>query len=90
MKQCTGIITVGNERGIHSRIATRLAEIAARSKVHLTICNEKETADCSMILDVLALGVVQGDTLRVVIVGDGADEVLMAVEQLLTAQEDPL
>lgn len=89
MKQCSVCITVGNERGIHSRIATRLAEICAQHKVRLTISNEQETADCSMILDVLALGLIQGEKLRVVTEGEAAKEAIQAVEQLLTAQEDP-
>jgi phosphotransferase system HPr-like phosphotransfer protein len=52
--------------------------------------NGKEEADCSMILDVLALGVVQGATLRIQAKGENAPSALLAVEQLLTAQDDPL
>ncbi|MGD9949535.1 MAG: HPr family phosphocarrier protein [Desulfobulbus sp.] len=89
MKRCSDCITVGNNRGIHSRIATRLAEIAARHKVHLRIGNDRETADCSMILDVLALGLLQGDNLQVVTEGEAAEEAMLAVEQLVTAKEDP-
>lgn len=89
MTQCSGFVIVGNERGIHSRIATRLAEIAAHHNVHLTIRRDRETADCAMILDVLALGMVLGDKLEVVVQGEAATDALLAVEQLLTAKEDP-
>jgi len=89
MNRCSGSVIVGNERGIHSRIATRLAEIAAHHEVHLTISNDRETADCTMILDVLALGLVQGDRLQVLVEGKSASEAMQAVEQLLTAKEDP-
>jgi len=89
MRQCSKSVIVGNERGIHSRIATRLAEIVACHKVHLTISNDREIADCAMILDVLALGLVQGDKLQVLVQGESAKEAMQAVEQLLTAKEDP-
>lgn len=42
-----------------------------------------------MILDVLALGLIQGEKLQVVTEGEAAKEAIQAVEQLLTAQEDP-
>ncbi len=89
MSTCSDCITVGNERGIHSRIATRLAEIAGRYGVEITIGNNREHADCSMILDVLALGLIQGDALEVVICGEGAEDAMEAVQQLLTAKDDP-
>ena len=89
MRQCTGCITVGNERGVHSRIATSLAEIAAKYGVRLRITLKGESADCSTILDVLALGCVQGDQLQVLVEGMAAGEALEAVTGLLTAKEDP-
>lgn len=90
MNQCSCTLIVGNERGIHSRIATRLAAIATNYEVQLVMSNGKEEADCSMILDVLALGVVQGATLQVQAKGKNAPAALLAAEQLLTAQDDPL
>ncbi|MDD2465507.1 MAG: HPr family phosphocarrier protein [Desulfobulbus sp.] len=90
MSKCSGRVVVGNERGIHSRIATRLAEISLQYEVHLRISNEQGSADCSMILDVLALGLVQGDNLQVVTEGAAAEKAMHAVKQLLTAKEDPL
>jgi phosphotransferase system HPr (HPr) family protein len=89
MKQCSRIVVVGNERGIHSRIATRLAAIATDCAVQLELSNGRETADCSMILDVLALGVVQGERLHIRAAGRQAQQALAAVEHLLAAEEDP-
>nr|WP_321467091.1 HPr family phosphocarrier protein [uncultured Desulfobulbus sp.] len=89
MSTCSGYITVGNERGIHSRIATRLAEIAGCYEVEVTIGTDHERADGSMILDVLALGLIQGDTLQVVIRGQRSVDAMQAVQRLLTAKDDP-
>lgn len=83
-------LVVANERGVHGRVATALAEIAARHQVRLVIIKSAECADCSSILDVLALGLVQGTRLRVEAEGMRAEEALQAVEKLFTAQDDPL
>ncbi|WP_448873841.1 HPr family phosphocarrier protein [Desulfobulbus propionicus] len=90
MKQCSRTLIVGNERGLHSRIATHLAAIAAEYRVKLVVSNGTESADCSMILDVLALGVGHGATLHVRATGEQAGSVLLLVEQVLTTQDDPI
>lgn len=82
-------LIVGNERGVHGRVATALAEIAVRHQVQLFIDKGTECADCSSILDVLALALVQGTQLRVEAEGIRAEEALQAVERLLTAKDDP-
>lgn len=89
MKDLSCELTVGNERGVHSRIATRLAEIAAQYQVTLTLERDGETAECTMILDVLALGLVHGQRLFVYAEGTRAAAALEAVEQLLASREDP-
>lgn len=90
MNQGARTLIVGNERGIHGRVATALAEIASRHQVRLVIDKETERADCSSILDVLALALVQGTRLRVEAEGMQVEEALQAVERLLTAKDDPL
>ena len=54
------------------------------------INRETECADCSSILDVLSLALVQGTQLRVEAEGLWAEEAMQDVEQLLTDKDDPL
>lgn len=82
-------LIVGNVRGVHGRVATRLAEIATAHGVKLVICRGEENACCSSILDILALALLQGTPVRVVVEGVAADAALQAAVELLTAQEDP-
>ena len=53
-------VVVGNARGVHGRVATRLAEIAANNKVRLTLRRNGDCIDSAAILEVLALALVQG------------------------------
>ena len=91
MRKSVRTLLVGNERGVHGRVATALAEIALRHQVRLVIvgADGTERADCASILDVLALALVQGTAVRIEAEGMLADKALEAVEYLLTAKDDP-
>ncbi len=89
MTTCVRDLVVGNERGIHGRVATRLAEVASEFAVVLQISRAEETVECSSILDVLSLALVQGSEISVQAVGEQAEAALAAAAELITAQEDP-
>lgn len=89
MRQCEQRLVVGKERGVHSRVATRLAEIATAFGVRLSLQRGEEMVDCTSILEVLALGLVQGTPVTVRAEGDLARAALDAVVQLILAEDDP-
>ncbi|WP_306546868.1 HPr family phosphocarrier protein [Desulfobulbus sp.] len=89
MTTCASDLVVGNERGIHGRVATRLAEVASEFAVVLQIRRAEETVECSSILDVLSLALVQGSEISVQAVGEQAEAAMAAAAELITAQEDP-
>ncbi len=82
-------LSVGNQRGVHGRVATRLAEIAAEYGVVLQIIRGEETVECSSILDVLALALVQGTEISLRASGEKAREALQAAQAVITSQDEP-
>lgn len=86
--QCQRLI-VGNKRGVHGRVATRLAEIASDYAVRVQIRRGEQWIDGSSILDVLALALVEGTEIELAVAGERAGEALIAATSLLTAQDDP-
>jgi phosphocarrier protein HPr len=82
-------LTVGNKRGVHGRVATRLAEIAAEYDVIMQVKRGRESADCSSILDILALALVEGTTISLLAEGESAETALAAAADLINAQDDP-
>jgi phosphotransferase system HPr (HPr) family protein len=82
-------LAVGNERGVHGRVATRLAEIAAEFAVELRIQRGEERAECSSILDVLSLALVQDTEICLQATGERAEGALAAAAEVITAHEDP-
>lgn len=82
-------LAVGNERGVHGRVATRLAEIASEFAVELWIHQGEEHVECSSILDVLALALVQDTEICLQVKGERAEAALAAAAEVITAHEDP-
>lgn len=81
--------TVENCKGIHCRVATRLAEIVAGHEVTMKIAGNNESVDCSSILDVLSLALVHGSRVCFTARGPDADNVLGAVRALFSRTTDP-
>jgi phosphotransferase system HPr (HPr) family protein len=85
-RHCT--LRVGNERGVHGRVATRLAEIAEEYGVTLQINRAEETVDCSSILDILAMALIQGSEISLQAEGENAASALSAASAALTSQDN--
>lgn len=81
-------IVVQNQRGIHGRVAARLAQIADRHKVALHIIHNGERIDCSSILDVLSMAFVYRTRFTIRVEGETrkAVKALAAVEKLFIAR----
>ncbi len=85
IRQCR----VCNPNGIHCRVATRLAEIISGYEATVRITGSEGMVDCTSILDILSLALVQGALVRFTAQGPDADKVLTAVEALLSCTDDP-
>ena len=81
-------LIVGGARGVHGRVATRLAEVASKYGVTLLIRRGHEVVDCSSILDVLALALTMGSEVCLTAEGDQAKDAIVAAVQLLTGEDD--
>jgi phosphocarrier protein HPr len=88
MKRVQQELIVGGTRGVHGRVATRLAEVAARYGVTLLIRRGDEVVDCSSILDVLALALSMGAEVCLTAEGDQAKDAMMAAVQLLITEDE--
>jgi phosphotransferase system HPr (HPr) family protein len=84
-RQCT----VQNPKGIHCRVATRLAEIVADHEATVHITDREGLIDCASILDVLSMALVHGSRVSFTAHGPEAHKVLSAVENLLSHVNDP-
>lgn len=89
MKPLEKNITVNIQRGVHGRVATKLAQIAREHDVRLLILNDEEEIDCLSVLDVLSMAFVSGTRVRFRVHGQGAAQAIMAVEELFARKGEP-
>lgn len=82
-------VTVQIRRGVHGRVATRLAKIAREYDVSIFIINGQDEIDCSSILDVLSMALVHGTVLRFRARGEQRIPAMAAIEELFSAEENP-
>ena len=81
--------TVCNPKGIHCRVATKMAEITKAFDARVRLTSSGESVDCSAILDVLSLGLARDSRVCLAARGPDADKVLAALAELLSQPEDP-
>ena len=89
MKPLEKNITVKIHRGVHGRVATRLAQIAQQHNVRLYIRHEGEVVDCSSVLDVLSMAFVSGTRVKFLVHGKGAAQAIAEVDNLFSTKGEP-
>jgi phosphocarrier protein HPr len=81
---------VANPKGVHGRVATRLAElVCSLGECGVELEKDGEVADCRSILDVLSLALVCGSEVTVRASGARRDEAVRQVGALLMKKGDP-
>jgi phosphocarrier protein HPr len=81
--------TVASAIGLHARPASLFSQAAARAGVVVTISSQDgKSVNAASILGVLSLGVEHGDTVTLSAVGEGADEALDSLVELLSTELD--
>lgn len=76
-------LTLNNPAGLHARPASLFVQTAARFKATVRVLAHKKQASAVSIMEVLALGVRQGDTITVSASGDEAQDALGALSELV-------
>ena len=80
-------ITVKNPQGLHARPAAMFVQIVSKFDANVTIIKDGERVNGKSIMGILTLGAQQNTVISIEADGDGAEQVIQELEQLLT-QED--
>jgi phosphocarrier protein len=82
-------VVIGSKIGLHARPASLFVQAAAAAPVPVTIAKDGgEAVNARSILSVLALDARGGDEVVLIADGDGADEALEQLVQLLLVDHD--
>jgi len=82
-------VTVASSVGLHARPASLFAQAAAKVGVPVTLTSAAgKTVNAASILGVLSLGIGHGETVTLAADGDGADEALESLAEVLATDLD--
>jgi phosphocarrier protein HPr len=83
MSDVVGNFTIVNRLGLHARAATKLVQIASRYPCDVEVAREDQSANAKSVMGVLLLCGSKGTVLEVRARGDGAEECVAAIGELI-------
>jgi phosphocarrier protein len=81
-------VVVASAHGLHARPAAIFTQAAAKAGVPVTIAKKGKSVNAASILGVISLGIDHGDEVELNVDGEGAEQVLDELTELLTTDHD--
>ena len=85
MPTLQSVCEVVNEKGLHVRAATVLAQLAAGFSSTIVLEHAGEQANAKSVMNLLLLTAPMGASVKVLVDGDDADQAMAAVEALISS-----
>jgi len=79
----TGTFTIVNELGLHARAATKLVQLASKYPCEVEISREGQAANAKSVMGVLLLCGAKGTSVDIKAIGEGADDCVKAIGELI-------
>ena len=86
MSRCVRSVMIENRRGLHARASMAFVTLATGQPVELTVEKDGASASGTSILDLMMLGAAKGDTITISAEGDGAEQAVAAICELVEAK----
>ena len=83
MEPARGEFEIKNRLGLHARAATKLVQLACRFPCEIEVSREGQAANAKSVMGVLLLCGSQGSVISVEARGDGAEEAVRQIGQLI-------
>ena len=82
IRQC---VEITNQRGLHARASAKFVNMVAALPESLAVTVHKDGTEAvgGSILGLMMLGAAKGDTIEICVIGDGADQALAQLTQLV-------
>ena len=79
------IVTVNDPAGLHARPAADLMKFAKTLKCKVEIRYQDQVANAKSLLEILSLGINQGDQVKVICCGEGEEEAITSFTDFFSA-----
>ncbi len=86
MSRATRTVTIENKRGLHARASMAFVTLATAQPCELTVEKDGASASGTSILDLMMLGAARGDAITISAEGEGAENAVQALVELVEAR----
>ena len=83
-------ILIINRLGLHARAAAQLVRLANQYPCDISIKKDGQAKDAKSVMEVLMLGATEGTKIKIITSGEGENEALKAISDLIDARFNEL
>ncbi|QIG80575.1 HPr family phosphocarrier protein [Stakelama tenebrarum] len=83
MSEASRTVRIENRRGLHARASAKFVTLASSHSARLTVEKDGSSVTATSIMGLMMLGAAMGDSIVIRAEGDGAEEAVSALAQLV-------
>lgn len=83
MSRTSRTVLIGNRRGLHARASAKFVTLASTQPVELTVEKDGNSVTGTSIMGLMMLGAAMGDTITISAAGDGAEDAVLKLVELV-------
>ncbi|HEY0622692.1 HPr family phosphocarrier protein [Sphingomonas sp.] len=83
MSRVSRTVLIGNRRGLHARASAKFVTLASSQPVELTVEKDGNSVTGTSIMGLMMLGAAMGDTITISAAGDGAEDAVLKLVELV-------
>jgi phosphocarrier protein len=76
-------VLIGNRRGLHARASAKFVTLASSQPCELTVEKDGNAVTGTSIMGLMMLGAAMGDTITISATGDGAEDAVLKLVELV-------
>lgn len=79
-------VTIANQRGLHARASSKFVTLVSELGVEIEVARDDQWVAGSSILDLMMLGAAMGDAITIRANGDGAEDAVSKLAELVESK----
>ena len=79
-------VVIANRRGLHARASAKFVTLASSQPVEVTVARDGQSVTGTSIMGLMMLGAAMGDTITISAEGEGAEDAVIALTELVEAK----
>lgn len=83
MSRVSRTVLIGNRRGLHARASAKFVTLASSQPVELTVEKDGNEVTGTSIMGLMMLGAAMGDSITISALGDGAEDAVLKLVELV-------